>query len=66
MWSGRNDQQKHRLADEVTKAVIKAIGGSESSVSAAIEDVDPNEWTEKVYKPHIMNRPGIIYKKPEY
>ena len=66
MWSGRSDQQKRRLADEVTAAVLRAVGGSESSISVAIEDVDPNDWTEKVYKPDILGRPDQIYKKPGY
>lgn len=38
----------------------------EESVSVAIEDVEPREWTEKVYKPDILGKPDMIYKKPGY
>jgi hypothetical protein len=37
----------------------------EKSVSVAIEDVEPENWTREVYKPHILNNPKI-YKKPGY
>jgi 4-oxalocrotonate tautomerase len=37
----------------------------EKSVSVAIEDVEPGNWTREVYKPDILNNPKI-YKKPGY
>jgi len=66
MFSGRTDQQKTRLADEVTNAVTRVLGLDESSISVAIEDVKSSEWTEKVYKPDILGNPDKIYKKPGY
>jgi 4-oxalocrotonate tautomerase len=38
----------------------------EESVSLAIEEVKPQDWAEKVYKPHIMNNSEKLYKKPGY
>jgi 4-oxalocrotonate tautomerase len=32
----------------------------------AIEDVRPEDWTEKVYTPDILRQPDKIYKKPGY
>jgi 4-oxalocrotonate tautomerase len=32
----------------------------------SIEDVEPADWTEKVYKPDIMQKPATLYKKPGY
>jgi 4-oxalocrotonate tautomerase len=66
LLSGRSEQQKSRLAEEVTKAVMAGANCTESAVSVSIEDVEPNEWTEKVYKPDILGRPGELYKRPGY
>ena len=66
MFAGRDDAEKQRLADEVTRAVISALGSSEKSVSVAIEDVAPDQWTEKVYTPDIEAKPSTIFKKPGY
>jgi 4-oxalocrotonate tautomerase len=35
-------------------------------VSVAFEEVDPNDWAEKVYKPDILNNEENLYKKPGY
>ena len=66
LYAGRSEQQKARLAQEVTKAVIAGVGSTEDAVSVSIEDVAPDEWTEKVYKPDIAAKPGTLYKKPGY
>lgn len=66
LQAGRTDQQKANLAADVTKAVMAALKIGEESVSVAVEDVEPNDWTEKVYKPDILAKPDTIYKKPGY
>jgi 4-oxalocrotonate tautomerase len=66
LWSGRSDQQKRKLAEEVTKAVMATLNYGEESVSIGIEDVEPKDWTEKVYKPDILGKPQTIHKKPGY
>ena len=38
----------------------------DDAVSVAIEEVAPDDWTEKVYKPDIVNSLGKLYKKPGY
>jgi 4-oxalocrotonate tautomerase len=38
----------------------------EESVSVAIEEVKPNDWAERVYKPDIVNNRDRPYKKPGY
>ena len=35
-------------------------------VSVAIEEVKPQDWAEKVYKPDIVNSSEKLYKKPGY
>jgi 4-oxalocrotonate tautomerase len=66
LYSGRSDQQKTRLADAITKAVTDVLKLGEDSVSVGIEDVSPEEWAAKVYKPDILGNPAKIYKKPGY
>ena len=66
LLSGRSEQQKARIADEVTKAIMATTGNAEDAVSVSIEDVEPNEWTEKVYKPDILGVRGKLYKNPGY
>ena len=47
-------RQKAKLAEEVTKAVMASVNCGEDSVSVRIEDIRPNDWTEKVFKPDII------------
>ena len=66
LWPGKSDKQKARLADAVTKAVMDVLGYGEESVSVAMEEIQPEDWAEKVYKPEIVGKPETIYKKPGY
>jgi 4-oxalocrotonate tautomerase len=66
LYSGRSEQQKARIAEEVTKAIMASTQNAEASISVSIEDVEPNDWTEKVYKPDIVGKPDTLYKKPGY
>ena len=66
LYSGRSEKQKSSLADEITKAITTTLKLGEESVSVGIEDVEPNDWAEKVYKPDILGKPTTIYKKPGY
>ena len=66
LYSGRTEQQKARLAEELSKAVIKTLNCGEEAVSVAVEDVKPEEWAQKVYKPDIAGKPDQLYKKPGY
>ncbi|MCA6113444.1 tautomerase family protein [Bradyrhizobium sp. WSM 1738] len=66
LYSGRTEQQKAALAEAVTRAVVEALRYGEYSVSVGIEDVEPKDWTEKVYKTDIIAKPATIYKQPGY
>lgn len=66
MYSGRSRQQKAKLAEAITKAVAETLSYGEESVSVAIEDVEPKDWAEAVYRPDILDRPAEIYKQPGY
>jgi 4-oxalocrotonate tautomerase len=64
--SGRSEQQKIRLAEEITKDVINILNSKEELVSIAFEEVEPRDWTEKVYSPDIQGKWETLYKKPGY
>lgn len=66
LYSGRSEQQKTKLAEEVTKAVMAVLNCGEQSVSVGIEDVESKDWAEKVYQPDILAKLETIYKKPGY
>ena len=66
MLAGRTDEQKKKLADEITKVVMDITGNEESAVPVSIEDVAQSDWTEKVYKPDIAAQWDKLYKKPGY
>ena len=63
---GRTEQQKTRLAEEIVKDVVAIAKCEEKSVSVAFEEIKPEDWAEKVYKPDILDNPEKLYKKPGY
>lgn len=63
---GRSEEQKTCLADEVTQDVMKIMNCGEDAVSVAFEEVAPQDWAEKVYKPDIQDKWNTMYKKPGY
>ena len=66
LYAGRSEKVKSKLAEEITKAVMTTLKYGEESVSVGIEDIKPEDWAEKVYKPDILGKPKTIYKKPGY
>jgi 4-oxalocrotonate tautomerase len=66
LWPGKSELQKRKLADSLTKAVMTSLGYGEESVSVSLEEVAPGDWTEKVYRPDIINGAGKLYKEPGY
>ena len=55
LYSGRSEQQKAKLAEALSNAVVSTLKLDEKSVSVAIEDIEPKNWTREVYKPDILN-----------
>lgn len=66
LWPGKSEQQKARLAEAITKDVMNVLHYGEESVSVAMEEVKPEDWTEQVYRPDILRNPEKLYKKPGY
>lgn len=66
LYPGRSEQQKTRLAEEITRDVVSIAKCEEKSVSVAFEEIKPEDWVESVYKPDILENQQKLYKKPGY
>ena len=66
LLKGRSESHKDAIADAVAKAVMASAQCAESAVSVSIEDVAPEDWTDKVFQPDIAAKPEQLYKKPGY
>ena len=66
LWPGKSEQEKNRLAEAITKDVMDILRYGDESVSVAMEEVKPQDWVEKVFKPDMQNKWDRLYKKPGY
>lgn len=66
LYPGRSEKQKTQLAERIAKDVVSIAGCEEKSVSVAFEEIKPENWAEKVYKPDILDKQSNLYKKPGY
>ena len=66
LYPGRSEEQKTKLADEIAKDVVAIAKCEEKSVSVVFEEIEKEDWAEKVYKPDILNRKDSLHKKPGY
>ena len=66
LYPGRSEQQKARFVEQIVKDAMSILESSEDSISVAIEEINPEDWVETVYKPEILNNSEKLYKKPGY
>ena len=66
LWPGKSEQQKKRLAQEITDSVVSVLDYKAESVSVAFEEIESEDWAEKVYWPEIKAKWEQLYKKPGY
>ena len=66
LWPGKSKEQKAQLAERITNDVMTVLNYGGESVSVAMEEVEAQDWAEKVYKPDILGNPERLYKKPGY
>jgi 4-oxalocrotonate tautomerase len=66
LWPGKSEEQKTRLAERIVKDVTDVLNYGDDSVSVAFEEVQPEDWTEKVYRTDIADNWDNLYKKPGY
>ena len=63
---GSSEEQKNQLAEEIVKDVMRILDRKEEVISVALEEVDPEDWTDKVYIPDIQGKWNLLYKRPGY
>ena len=61
-YPGRTEEQKIRVTEAITKNVVEIANCPEDTVSLAIEEISPEQWDEKVYKPDILNKEQLLQK----
>jgi len=66
LWPGKSEQQKNRLADRIAKDVMDVFNYGEESVSVGFEEINSQDWKERVYQPDIRGKWDKLYKKPGY
>ena len=66
LYPGRTEAQKKQLTEEIAKDVATIAKCEEKSISIAFEEVSPQDWAEKIYKPEILENKDRLYKTPEY
>lgn len=64
MKAGRPEELKQRLADQIAQTIASVLGSPNSSISVAMEDVPPDDWTSRVYDAEILPNWDRLYKKP--
>jgi len=42
---------------------MASVQCTEAAVSVGIEDVEPADWIEQVYKPDIIGKPDTLFKR---
>ena len=66
LWPGKSEQQKARLAAKIAEDVMEVLNYGEESVSVGFEEIQSQDWRQKVYKPDIQDNWDKVYKKPGY
>ncbi len=66
LYPGRSENVKQSLARAIADNVVAIAGCDSSAVSVAIEEIEPADWPEKVYRPEIMDKRHLLYKDPGY
>ncbi|MBN1695431.1 tautomerase family protein [candidate division WOR-3 bacterium] len=66
MYPGRSDEQKSKLTEAVTRSVVDIAKTSEEHVSIDIQEINPEDWAETVYRKEILPKLDELAKKPGY
>jgi 4-oxalocrotonate tautomerase len=45
---------------------MEVLNYGAESVSVPVQQVEPQDWEEKVYRPDIVAQTGNLYKRPGY
>ncbi|WP_312140751.1 tautomerase PptA [Atlantibacter hermannii] len=60
------EEQRLAFADDIAKVVIKHLDSKPTSVSVALEEVQPDNWKQQVWDTDIAPHLDTLAKKPGY
>lgn len=60
-----NEEEKAALATDITEVIIRHLQSKESSVSVALNEIEPGEW-RSVWDAEIAPQMTRLIKKPGY
>lgn len=66
LYPGKTEEQKKKLAEDLTNVFVTTLGYREASLSVGIEEVPSEEWRARVVEPEILGKPTLLYKAPGY
>lgn len=61
-----NDEQKTALAADIAEVIIRHLNSKDSSISVALNQVDPEEGKAQVWDTEIGPKLDELIKKPGY
>lgn len=61
-----NDEQNTALAADIAGVIIRHLNSKDSSISVALNQVDPEEWKAQVWDTEIGPKLDELIKKPGY
>ena len=65
-YPGKTEEQKRKLAEKKTEAIIEIMEAGEEGISIVIEKIPEEKWENIVWKKEISNKREMLYKAPGY
>ena len=66
LWPGKSEDQKARLTKAIVRDLSSVLQVRDESISVAFEEIEPDDWTDKVFKPDILDKWDMLTKEPGY
>jgi 4-oxalocrotonate tautomerase len=66
LWPGKSDAKKRELSDAIVRTAARILDYGDEAFSVDFEEVQPGDWSERVYAPDIQARWDTLTKQPGY
>ncbi|MAX80904.1 MAG: 4-oxalocrotonate tautomerase [Crocinitomicaceae bacterium] len=66
LMKGQSEEKKKELAERLRKEAAETLGMREGAFSILFEEVEREEWMDKVYKPEIKPNLERLAAQPDY
>lgn len=66
LYLGHTEEEKQRVSEKIRDAVMEELKVNASAVSVGVQEVVPEDWKEKVYKPQMYTEKTRLYIEPGY